>query len=274
VDEQIIQRGEGYSPQHPLEHVWVGQNCSSLPAVPPIVRTRQGHLVVSSMISVLGPGGKLINPGGGFTWLEELILIGRWQPDGRIAWECGPRLALPPEKSTRGLDESTIAEMPDGRLLLVMRGSNGGRKDPEGKIPGHKWFAVSEDAGFTWSEPQPWGYTDGTLFHSPASMSQIVRHSNGRYYWFGNICKENPNGNLPRYPLVAEEVDPASLMLVRDSVFAVDTIQPGEPVNVQLSNFCVHEDRADGCFLLYIPRFMPKDGKWAGDTWLYRIEVA
>jgi hypothetical protein len=105
-------------------------------------------------------------------------------------------------------------------------------------------------------------------------MSQMLRHSNGRYYWFGNICRENPNGNLPRYPLVAAEIAPESLMLIKDSVFVVDTIQPGEPVNLQLSNFYVHEDRADGCFLLYIPRFMPKDGKWVGDTWLCRIAVA
>lgn len=272
VDEQAIQKGTAYSPQHPFENVWVGRNCVSMPAIPPLVRTRQGHLVASVMMSVPGPDGKLMNPGGGFTWLEELILFGRWQADGHMEWESGPRLALPPEKSTRGLDESALTEMPDGRLLLVMRGSNGGQNDPEGKIPGYKWFSVSPDAGLHWTEPQPWGYADGTLFHSPASMNQIVRHSSGKYYWFGNISPQNPNGNEPRYPLVAGEIDTVSGKLIRESLFEVDTLQPGEPVELQLSNFYVQEDRADGCLLLYIPRFIPR-GKWVGDTYVYRIEV-
>jgi hypothetical protein len=273
VDERVIQSGTGFTPDHPIESVWIGRNAMMMPSIPPIVRTRQGHLVVCTSISLPGPDGQWLNPGGGFTWLEEQILYGEWQPDGRIAWTCGPRLSLPPERSTRGLDEMTLTEMPDGRILLVMRGSNGGRKDPQGQIPAYKWFSVSSDAGRTWADPQPWRYSDGTLFHSPASMSQIVRHSNGTYYWFGNITPHNPNGNLPRYPLVAAEIDPETLGLRRETVFAVATRQPGDPEGLQLSNFSVHEDRADGCFLLHVPWFMPGGRHYVGDSYLVRVEV-
>lgn len=277
LDERVIQKGP-YTPEHPCEHVWIGRNAMSIPNNPPIVRTREGHLVASIMISTLGPDGNYHNPGGGFTWLEELILFGRWREDagtsGKIEWELGPRIALPPEKSTRGLDEATLATMPDGRLLLVIRGSNGGSKDPEFRIPGRKWACVSSDSGRSWSEPAPWGYAEGSLFHSPASMSQILRHSNGTYYWIGNISPENPRGNGPRFPLVMLALDPASLRPIRESTFVVDTRGPDDPEVLHLSNFAAHEDRADGTILLEMPRlYRKKDGKYTGDTYRYRIEA-
>jgi len=274
VDERVIQRGD-YTPEHPCEHVWIGRNCLCMPANQSMVRAPQGHLVACVSISVLGPDGALCNPGGGFTWLEELILMGRWRMDGsgRIDWECGPRFGIAPELSTRGLDESTMALMPDGRLLLVMRGSNGGARDPEGTIPGRKWYSLSADGGFTWSAPVPWRYHDSELFYSPASMCVIVRHSNGNNYWIGNICPDNPLGNHPRYPLLCGQIDPQSCLLRRDTLFTVDTRQPGEPELLQFSNFSVHEDRPTGDLLLNIPRFLPQGESWTGDTYLYRIEV-
>ena len=207
--------------------------------------------------------------------MEELILIGRWQDDrsGRIQWSCGPRLSLPPDRSTRGLDECTLAEMPNGTLLLIMRASNGGSKDPEYRIPSYKWFSVSIDGGFTWSEPQPWGFSDGGTFFSPASMSQLLGHSNGRYYWLGNICNANAKGNSPRYPLVIGEVDTESLRLVRDSLFIIDTRQPDEPEGIQFSSFAAHEERVGGAILLYVPKIIPHDGTWMGDSYLYRLAV-
>ncbi|MHB9108580.1 MAG: hypothetical protein ACYDCO_16105 [Armatimonadota bacterium] len=269
VDERVIQRG--YTPEHPCEHVWIGRNCMTMPANQSMVRTAQGHLAACISISVPGEDGGLYNPGGGFTWLEELILIGRWREDGRIDWECGPRLAISPEHSTRGLDESTMALMPDGRLLLVMRGSNGGAHDPEGKIPGRKWYSLSSDGGFTWSAPAAWRYHDGELFYSPASMCVIVRHSNGNYYWFGNICPENPLANHPRYPLLCGQVDPDSCLLRRDTLFTVDTRRPSDPELLQFSNFSVHEDRVTHELVVDMPRFLPEGERWTGDTYEYRI---
>ena len=103
-----------------------------------VVRAPQGHLVVPICNSVLGPDDKLFSPFG-YVWLEVLILIGRWQPDGRIEWQVGPRLTLNTEQSTRGLFEPTIEAMPHGRLLMVMRASNANQS----QRPGYKWYSVS-----------------------------------------------------------------------------------------------------------------------------------
>ena len=88
--------------------------------------------------------------------------------------------------------EPTIAEMPDGRILMVLRGSN----DAKPQLPGHKWFTTSADEGKTWEPVTRWTCTDGSPFFSPSSMSQLVRHSSGRYFWIGNITPENPCGNV------------------------------------------------------------------------------
>jgi hypothetical protein len=198
-----------------------------------------------------------------------MVLIGRWRRDGRIEWEPVAELALPPEKSTRGLDESTLCEMPDGTLLLVMRASN----DGEGKITGHKWFATSRDGGFTWSEVQPWGYSDGSPFFSSASMNQIVAHANGTRYWLGNISAENPRANLPRDVLYIGAIDPKTYRLRRDTLFVIDRVKQGESALTQLSNFYAHEDRQTRELILNMPYFTQKDGAWVGDTYRYRIAV-
>jgi len=280
VDAQVIQRDPPgkpgtYTPRHPIEYVWIGKNCMSMAANQPMLRTRQGHLAVAISITVLDQDGMPANPGGGFTWMEELILIGHWREDGsgHIDWECGPRLALAPEQSTRGLDESAMTLLPDGRLLLVMRASNGGANDPEFHVPGYKWYSISDDGGFTWSELQPWRYHDGEVFYSPASMCVIISHSNGHYYWVGNICPANPRANHPRFPLFCGQIDPRSGLLRRETLFVIENRQPGESELLQFSNFSVHEDRATGELIIEMPRFMPEGESWTGDTYMYRLEV-
>ena len=104
-------------------------------------------------------------------------------------------------------------------------------------------------------------------------MGQILRHSSGRYFWFGNICAENPRANHPRYPLVAAEIDPVSFQLIRASVAPIDTRGPTDPADLQLSNFSAHEDRADGTIILEMPWFVQADGKWTGDTYRYRLAI-
>ena len=99
--------------------------------------------------------------------------------------------------------EPTIIELDDGRILCVMRGSNDAR--PE--LPGYRWHCFSEDGGHTFGTPVPWSYDTGEAFYSPSSMSQLLRHSDGRIFWFGTICSENPKGNHPRFPLLVGRVD-------------------------------------------------------------------
>lgn len=261
---------DGYTPEHPVEPVWVGKNCMFAGPESSILRAPGGHLVVSTTFTPLGPDGTYYNPTGGYTWTEGLVLLAHWRDDGSLQWELGERIALPPEKSTRGAIEPTMASLPDGRILMVLRGSN----DMDHALPGYKWYCVSGDEGRTWSTPQPWRYTDGIAFHSPSSIAQLFNHSNGRIYWFGNICNANPAGNSPRYPLYVGEVDPASLMLIRASLTLIDDLEPGDHPSLMLSNFCAHEDRADGGIILHMTRMFAPDGQPpSGDAYQYRIAV-
>jgi hypothetical protein len=137
--------------------------------------------------------------------------------------------------------------MPDGRLLCVMRGSNySATKDPEYKIPSYKWYSVSNDGGHHWTRPQPWTYDDGKPFFSPSSMSQLLEHSSGRYFWVGNISPSNCRGNDPRYPLVIGEVDRQTLKLIKNTILVIDTKRPDDPKegDFQLSHWWGLEDRA------------------------------
>jgi hypothetical protein len=91
-------------------------------------------------------------------------------------------------------DEPTLAALTDGRLMMVMRGSN----DKKPSLPGYKWVSFSSDGGFHWSTPKPWTYHNGEPFFSPSACSQLLRHSNGKLFWLGHITAANPRGNRPR----------------------------------------------------------------------------
>ena len=50
-------------------------------------------------------------------------LRGRWREDGTLRWELSGLIKADPARSTRGMDEPTFAELSDGRVLAVLRGS-------------------------------------------------------------------------------------------------------------------------------------------------------
>ncbi|MCX6994200.1 MAG: sialidase family protein [Kiritimatiellaeota bacterium] len=240
-DEPVVQQGK--TPENPFDGVFRGKNgiflgdCGSQ-----TIRTRRGDIIVPAQACRLGPDGKLANPGGGWTWTDTVMVIGRWVPDNRLEWRASEPIVGDPARSTRGMIEPTLAELTDGRILCVMRGSNGGSKDPDCKLPSYRWFAVSSDGGFHWSEPEPWTYEDGTPFYSPSSMSQLLKHSSGRIFWIGNLSETNCRANDPRYPLVIGEVDRKTLRLIRKSVLTIDTKLPEES-GLNLSHFWGLEDR-------------------------------
>ncbi len=268
VEEQVIQKGEGYSAEHPLEEVWLGRNSARLgDHVGRPIRTRAGKILQPVQLSLVGEeDGKVANPGGGLSYLESAVLIGTWLDTGRIEWVLSQRVANTPEQSSRGAFEPTIAELPDGRILMVMRGSN------TKTTPGCKWYSLSGDGGATWSPIQPWSFSDGTSFYSPSSTSVLVSHSNGRIYWLGNINPRRPDGIHWRYPLMMGVVDPASGLLIHESVAVIDDRAEGETNKLMLTSFLAHEDRATGDILLHMSRpFAGKDR--ASDAYLYQISV-
>lgn len=275
VNEQIIHEGPGYDAVHHLPGVTTGRNGVMLGDLGQRPLTRSdGVILIPAQSSPVGADGDYANPGRGLTYTDCLLLMGRWRPDKRLAWTVSERIVGDPNRTTRGLIEPTMAELADGRILMVMRGSNDAR--PE--WPGYRWHAMSGDQGQTWSRPEPWTYTDGTVFFSPSSCSQLVPHSNGRLFWVGNVCRENPRGNGPRYPLVLGEVDQDNGRLIRDRVHVIDDRRPGESERLTLSNFYVREDRETGHLLLHMTRFFargydPGKPDWTADSLLYRIAL-
>lgn len=268
-EERIIQEGNGedYSPQHPMQSVWVGRNAVHFSNTP--FFSSSGKLIVPVQITRLNPDGTLFCPPGAYSYHEMLVLIGSWREDDRLSWEIGDKVIMEPNVSTRGAIEGAVAEMPDGRFLMVMRGSNSGNLS----LPGHKWYCTSADGCRTWSDVQPWAYTDGERFHSPGSYSTIVKHSNGQYYWVGNICEENPKGNGPDYPVVIGEIDCQSLMLRRESLMEIDTYREDDPAPVHLRNFGIHEERSTGNLAMRMTRlWRDAERHFRGDAYLYRIE--
>jgi len=166
-------------------------------------------------------------------------LIGQRSAVG-LQWRPGGFVDLSPQHSTRGVFESAMAELVDGRLLLTARASN----DSSPHLPAHKWMAQSSDGGATWSAPTPLTWNDGTPLFSSSSGSALIRASSGILYWLGNIAPERAVGNRPRHPLLLVRVrEDATPTLDRSSVVVIDCRLPEDSESVQLSNFKVYEDR-------------------------------
>jgi hypothetical protein len=274
VDDPVI--GEGnFTAENPFDGVHIGKNGIMMGDASCLtIRTRQGRLLVPVQISPIGTDGKYYNPCGTTSYHDAAVLIGRWASGGRIIWNLSSRVVADPTRSTRGWIEPTLAEMPDGTILMVLRGSNELKND----LPGYRWFTTSKDGGQTWNPVQPWTFSTGEPFFSPSSCSQLLRHSNGNYYWLGNIVPENPCGNRPRYPFVIGQVDPKNYLLMRDTVSLIDDRLPDEHSDTTLSNFMAHEDRETGDILLFLARSYTTGSEPAdhctGNIFLFRISVA
>jgi hypothetical protein len=193
---------------------------------------------------------------------------------GSFDWSPGARVEISPEVSARGLMEPEIAELTDGRLLVVWRGSTEGWDHTVARIPGRKFHSLSSDGGRTLSPPREWAYDDGSAFFSPSSFHRMIRHSvSGKLYWLGNISATPPAGNSPRTPLVIAEVDEGKAALKRSSVTAIDDRQPGQG-DIQFSNFPLIEDRVTHDFILHVTTYgqepIPQD--WAtADNFRYML---
>lgn len=174
------------------------------------------------------------------------------------SWLPSTQRFLDPSQSSRGLLEPDAAVLLDGRVLVVCRGSN------TDSTPGRKWFCVSDDGGHTLSPVEELRYDDGERFYSPSSIHRFLRSArNGKLYWFANITPDRPDGNGPRYPLCIAEIDEDNLTVRRESVQLVDDRREGEADTVQLSNFCLLEDRQTLDVEIYLTRI----GADGNDFW-------
>ncbi len=200
--------------------------------------------------------------------IGSLCFVGSWDKALQdYRWAGGEAVWVPLEVSARGLMEPDVVELKDGRVLVVWRGSN------TPATPGRKWFSVSEDGGKTLSPVREWKYDDGTQFYSPSSIHRFFRHSvSGTLYWVGNICEAPPSGNSPRYPLIIARVDEAIPALERDTVTLIDAREAEDSPKLQLSNFCVIENRETHVAELYLTRLgaNPEDF-WGADAYKYSL---
>lgn len=183
--------------------------------------------------------------------IGSLCYSGRWDKHGqKYTWTAGKPVWLPRSIAFNGLLEADVAELTDGRVLIVWRitKTKGGAA--------HKWFSVSGDGGMTFSEPQIFGYTDGTKFFSTSTFHRLFRsQKTGRLYWIGNIAATNPtNPGHPRYPLIIAELDESTVALKRKTVTEIDTRRPGEGERLQLSNFWLIENSATRDLEIYLTR--------------------
>lgn len=270
--KQIV--GDGFTPDHPFEPIFVGKNgymIGDQTCVP--IFLPGGTILVPFQMAELDPKGGLFQPHN-TPFYQARVLIGRWKDSGTISWELSGAARLSPEQTTRGAFEPTLARIPDGRILMVLRGSNAGK--PE--LPGRRWYSVSTDNGRTWGEVRPWTFANGESFFSPSSCSQLIMHSSKRLFWLGNICDKNPDGNLPRHPFVIGEVDQKSLLLKKETVLVIDDLQPGENSRLSLSNFHAYEDRKTHEIVFCMPRWFAQrkgtdSSDWTTDTYRYRVKV-
>lgn len=204
-----------------------------------------------------------------------MCFVGTWNAAREdYDWQPSNRIYLPRRQSTRGLVELDLSELTDGRLLLLMRGSNTGL-DPVA-CPARKWYSVSGDGGLTWSAVIDMRYDTGEQLYSPASISHSVRSARtGKLYWAGNVPDAPPDGNGPRYPLQIVEIDerPNGPAFVKDTVTVIDDRDPErDSEHVQLSNFSLFEDRETGDLELYLVRLGERGGGpdvWTADAYRY-----
>ena len=266
---QMIHEGAEFDARHPLPGVYTGKTCVMLGDVASVpITLADGAILLPAMITTLGPDGKIYNPTGGYTYTDALVLRARWA-GRRLAWTAGEPVKGDPARTTRGMDEPTVETLSDGRLILVLRGSN----DRNPSLPAYRWVSYSTDGGRHWTKPEPWTYETGEPFHSPSACSQLLSHSNGRLYWIGHITDANPRGNRPRYPLCLAEVDRRRGVVLRGSVMKIDDRRPGEDEILMIYNIYAREDRQTREIAVHASRLVLPKGNFSGDAMLYRISV-
>ena len=211
--------------------------------------------------------------------MGSVLFLGRWDPGASTyRWKRGARVEISPELSARGLMDPEVAELKDGRLLVVWRGSDEAWNGSKAKEPGRKWYSLSEDGGQKLAPIAPWCYSDGEVFYSPSSIHRTIRHSaSGKLYWLGNICIAPPQGNHPRYPLLIGEVDESSGRLKRETLSVIADREPTQGAQVQFSNFSLIENRVTHDLEIYLTSYgqEPKAEDWAtADCWKYSVTIS
>ncbi|WP_127580118.1 sialidase family protein [Paenibacillus koleovorans] len=254
----MFQHGGDYDRDRMFPGVTFGRNMI-MPSNPIVVRgagSRQGNLAVGVQIQMLDEEGMLFNPTV-MGFFHSGCLFGAWNAELlRYEWTIGEEtVQVPVTESTRGIYEPALCECDDGRIIMILRGSNTKARE---QIPGTKWISVSDDQGATWSKPERLHYDDVSLMYSSSTFPSLVRDQAGVFYFVGMVNEDNPDGNLPRYPLCIAQLDTDTLTIVKESVTPIVTKQPQQDeangkYPVDFSNQAVLWDEEDGKLIAFVP---------------------
>ena len=239
-----------------------------------VIPTREGTIVYPAAGAPL----EITDRGAKETVEAVLCFIGKWnRAEDTYDWEVSDPIHVPHRVSGRGLEEPAIAELADGRLLLVMRGSNVVfPRNWEGKVEngGHKWMSISEDGGRTWSAVTDLRYETGEQFYSPGAYAWLLRHSRtGKLYCLLNISPTPTLGNGPRYPLYIAEVEESIPALRKGTLTVIERPEPTDTPEIQFSNFSVLENRQSGEIELYMTRYGERADWRMADAYKYTITL-
>jgi len=208
-----------------------------------------------------------------------IVVNGRFNPTrGNYDLKFSKPALISDLKSSRGVQEPEAVVLPSGRILVVFRGSNVQSENWNTRIepgtPSHKWYCYSDDGGMTFTDPMPWHFDDCEVFYSSSSYHRFVRsEKNQEIYWIGNISDHTAYGNYPRHPLVICRVDARGL-LEKKSLAIIDKREEGDSEELQLSNFCVLQDRQTGIIEIFLNKLGQREGyTWWADCYRYFVEV-
>ena len=239
--EQLICRGDEFDPTHWAPGVWYGRNSGGIEGAEPVWVEPDRFLLPFFGVNEAPPHR-----------FRSACLAGTWRDDDSgVDWTLSSYATVGPEFSSDGGDEPSVALLPDGRWLMTMRV----RTYPGARlaIPSGKFYATSADEGRTWSEPEPFRYTDGRQVYSPACLAHVFRSTrNGRLYLITNLLDQPTTGCDPRTTLQIAEVDMDSLRLIPETVTAIETrdARAGQPETIRFSNWRRYEDRETGHIVL------------------------
>jgi len=269
--EYLVQDGAGYDHDNYAEGIVYGKRMADYPGTG-MIKLASGRWLMPYQTSPLDETGQqFYNPHGAYGFFNTGVFIGTWNGSADdLVWEKGQELTISADLSSRGLTEPGLVQLRDNRIVMTMRGSNSKIDDRKGV----KWISVSEDEGRTWTNPKELTFDDGSTMYSPASMNRLIRHSNGRIYWSGNIVPRNPAGNMPRYPLQVAELDEETLTIRKDTVQVIADKEEGDYEDIQFSNYGMYEDRVTHELVFTMCAFPEIDYEdWTGHLYRYRVQV-
>ena len=264
--------GAGFEPDDVLKRSFLTNN-TAYPGQS-IFRHSNGSLIVP-VCNVRIPAHVEDKPLGRTIWPTEgtsgsLCFVGRWSSTKKAyEWKAGKPVWLSREMAYNGLLEPDVAELQDGRVLMVFRVT----KYKDG--PAYKWFSVSGDGGLAFTRPKPFKYSNGEHFHSTSTFHRLFRSAKTRkLYWIGNIAPERPtNAGHPRYPLIIGEVDEGTMGLRKETVTQIDTRRPGEGKMMQLSNFWLIEHSKTRDLEIYLTRLYENpDEMFTANCYKYTVK--